>query len=122
MPLKTLHTLSQNKPFAYKYADHEEIIVYPSDDDSQPQSQHAIVITTFEQHLVQDCIRDAGTIVIGASRDNPPSGSLGAALKAHGCSPQLLSYLAAILVAENYCTPSKHRNMLALTFRKKDGA
>ena len=116
MPLHTLQTLSRNKAFEYKYADGEEIIVYPSDDDSQPQRKYAIAITPFEQQLVRDSIRDAGTIKIGASRDKPPRGSLGATLKAHGCSPQILSYLSAVLVNERYCVPSRHGNTLALEF------
>ena len=118
MPLQTLQTLSQNKAFEYKYADGEEVIVYPSDDDGQPQKKYAIAITLFEQQLVRDAIRDAGTITIGASRDKPPAGSLGAALKAHGCSPQILSYLCAVLVRERYCVPSKQGNTLALVFNR----
>jgi hypothetical protein len=118
MPLQTLHTLSHNKAFDYKYADGEEIIVYPSDDDGHAQKTYPIVITRFEQQLVKDGIRGAGTITIGASRDKPPKGSLGTALKAHGCSPQILSYLSAILVSEKHCAPSKHGNTLALTFNK----
>jgi hypothetical protein len=80
MPLQTLHTLSQNKAFQFKYADGQEIIVYPSDDDGQPQEKYAMVITRFEQQLVRDGIRNAGSIMIGASRDKPPKGSLGALL------------------------------------------
>ena len=114
MPLQTLHTLSKNKAFDYKYADGEELIVYPSDDDGKPQRNHAVVITCFEQQLVRETIKKAGTIVIGASRDNPPKGSLGAVLKAHGGSPQLLSYLSAILVNEKYCTLSKLGSLSAL--------
>jgi hypothetical protein len=116
MSLKTLHTLSQNKAFEYKYADSEEIIVYPSDEEGHAQPKYALVITRFEQQLVRDNIKTAGTIIVGASRDKPPRGSLGAALKAHGCSPQILSYLSAILVAEKYCLPSKIGNALALRF------
>lgn len=118
MPLQTLHTLSQNKAFQFKYADGEEIIVYPSDDDGHPQDKYAMVITRFEQRLVRDGIRDAGSIMIGASRDKPPRGSLGALLKAQGRVPQALSYLAAILVAEKYCVPTKHGNVLALKFNR----
>lgn len=118
MPLQTLHTLSQNKAFEYKYADGEEIIVYPSDDDGHPQKKYAIVITPFERQLVRDSIKGVGSITIGASRDKPPKGSLGAALKGHSCSPQILSYLSSILVSEKYCLPSKHGNTLALAFNK----
>jgi hypothetical protein len=118
VPLQTLHTLSQNKAFEFKYADGEEIIVYPSDDDGQPQKKYAIAVTRFEQQLVRDSIKEAGTITIGASRDKPPRGSLGAALKAQGCSPQILSYLSAVLVSERYCAPSKHGNSLALAFNR----
>ena len=90
----------------------------PSDDNGQSQEKYAIVITRFEQQLVRDSIRDAGSITIGASRDKPPKGSLGAILKTHGRVPQALSYLAAILVEEKYCVPSKHGNVLALAFNK----
>jgi hypothetical protein len=118
MPLKTLRTLSHDKPFEYKYVDDEEIIVYPSDNDYNSQREYAIVITSFEQQLVRNGIREAATITIGASRDNPPKGSLGATLKDHGCSPQILSYLSAILVSEEYCVPLKHGNTLAVAFNK----
>jgi hypothetical protein len=118
MPLQLLHTLAQNKAFEYKYADNEEIIVYPSDDDGHPQRKYAIVITSFEQQLVRDTIKRTGSITVGASRDKPPAGSLGAALKAQGCTPQILSYLSAILVREKYCDQSKHGNALALAFHK----
>src|SRR5579872_731572 len=116
MPLRRLHTLAQDKPFEFKYADGEEIIVYPSADDGRPQNKYAMVITRFEQQLVRDGIRNAGTITIGASRDKPPLGSLGALLKANGRVPQALSYLAAILVEERYCTPAKKGGALALAF------
>ena len=56
MPLQTLRTISRNKPFDFKYADGEEIIVYSSDDDGRPQREHAIVITRFEQQIVKDRI------------------------------------------------------------------
>ncbi len=118
MPLQTLHTLSQNKAFQFKYADGEEIIVYPSDDDGHPQEKYAMVITRFEQRLVRDAIRDGGTITIGASRDKPPLGSLGALLKTHGRVPQALSYLAAILVEEKYCAPARNGSALALAFNR----
>jgi hypothetical protein len=116
MGLQKLHTLSRNKPFEYKYADGEEIIVYPSDNEGASQRQHALVITHFEQKLVRDTIKSCGSITIGATRDHPPDGSLGATLKDHGCSPQILSYLPAILVTEKFCMPSKNGNVLALTF------
>lgn len=120
MPLKSLHTLSHNKEFDYKYVDGDEIIVYPSDDDGKPQRKYAIAITRFEQQLVRDCIRDASTVTIGASRDQPPKGSLGAALKAEGRSPQILSYLSAIFVSEHYCVPSRSGSARALSFKHND--
>jgi hypothetical protein len=116
MPLQTLHTLSHNKPFEYKLVDGGEILVYPSDDDGHTQRKHAIAITDFEWQLVKDGIKDAGSIAVGASRDKPPEGSLGAILKAQGCSPQILSYASAILVREKFCLPVKRGNSLALTF------
>ncbi len=98
LPLQTIRTISRAKPFDFKYADGEEIIVYPSDGNKLPHRRHAIVITVFEQQVVRDRIRDAGTVAIGASRDKPADGSLGELLKQHGSSPQILSYLSAILI------------------------
>jgi hypothetical protein len=114
MQLSMLHTLSHSKPFEYKYVDGGEIIVYPSDDDRQPQREYALVITRFEQELVRNAIKEAGRIVVGASRDNPPDRSLGALLRARGRVPQILSYLSAILAKEGFCTPSRNRNTLEL--------
>jgi hypothetical protein len=115
MPLKTLHTLAQNKPFEYKRVDHEEIIVYPA----ISKRQHALAITAYEEQLVKDRIKQAGRIAVGASRDNPPPGTLGEVVKTHGGSPQILSYLCAILVAEGFCTASKDGNTTELVFTAK---
>jgi hypothetical protein len=38
MALQTLRTISRNKPFDFKYADGEEIVVYSSDGDGRPQN------------------------------------------------------------------------------------
>ena len=119
MPLQTLRTISRNKPFDFKYADGEEIIVYSSSDDGRPQRGHAIVITRLEQQIVKDRIHDAGVVVVGASRDRPPRGSLGELLKQQDSSPQILSYLSAILVHEGYCSPIWQTGVLALE-RKRD--
>jgi hypothetical protein len=120
MPLQTLRTISRNKPFDFKYADGEEIIVYSSDDAGQPQREHAIVITRFEQQIVKDRIHDARVVVVGASRDRPPRGSLGELLKQHDSSPQILSYFSAILVHEGYCSPTWHISVLAM--ERKQGS
>jgi hypothetical protein len=66
------------------------------------KTEHAIVITRFEQQIVKDRIHDAGVVVAGASRDRPPIGSLGELLKQHDSSPQILSYFSAILVREGF--------------------
>ena len=118
MPLQSLQTLASGKAFEYKYVDAEEIIVYTSDDQGRSQKRHAIVITSFEQEIVRDAIKSAGVITVGASRDKPPKGSLGAMLKAQGASPQILSYLCSILVQEKFCLQSKHGNALAVTYIK----
>lgn len=119
MPLLTLHTLSHNKRFEYKHVDGEEIVIYPTDGDGNSQRRYALVITAFEQQTVRQRIARAGSIAIGASRDNPPDGSLGACLKELGCSPQILSYLSAILVREGFCTAAIHRKSVALTLKRK---
>lgn len=47
-----------------------------------------------------------GPVAIGASRDKPPLGSLGAWWIAHQSRRQLASYLAAVLVEEGYAQKS----------------
>jgi hypothetical protein len=39
-------------------------------------------------------------------------------LKARGCSPQISTYLSAILVRQKFCIPSKHGKASALEFNK----
>ena len=101
--MKTIYTLSRQKPFQYKRTTEGEIIVYASDKKKRPQDREALIITPWTVSLVKKAIGDAGDIVVGASRDKPPADSLGALLKKHKQSPQQLSYLTAILVHEGFC-------------------
>lgn len=48
----------------------------------------------------------AGPVAIGASRDRPTPGSLGAWWQDNQRGPQLASYLAAVLVAEGHAQVS----------------
>jgi hypothetical protein len=79
-----------------------------------PQDREALVVTPWTIELVKSRISDSGDLAMGASRDNPPSGSISAALKAEGQSPQQLSYLSAILVAEGFCRFSKRGRAIYL--------
>jgi hypothetical protein len=102
--MRRLRTLSEEKPFEYLVTCNEEIIVYPSDVDREPQRTYALVITPFVVQFVKERIRGTRRMVVGASRDKPPIGSLGAQLKEQGIPPQHLSYLSAILVEQGFCT------------------
>lgn len=115
LPLQTIHTLSHRKPFAYKHVYGGEIIVYPSGDDGESQDKYVLVITSFEQRLIREHLQRVGMALIGASRDNPPDGSLGQLLKRNGLTPQHLSYHSAILVHEGFCMVALRGKGVALS-------
>jgi len=100
--MKELRTLTGSS-FRYKTHPDGELIVYPPDESGNLQDKSAIVITPFTIGLVKDAIRAAAKIRMGASRDAPPPGSLGALIKQQKQSPQQLSYLIPLLVAEGIC-------------------
>lgn len=77
--------------------------MYHPDREGNLQSKSAVVITPFTINLVKQAIKEAGEIAMGASRDNPPRSSLGALIKKEKQSPQQLSYLIPILIAEGFC-------------------
>lgn len=111
-----LRTLT-GRQFQYKGTSDGEIIVYPSDKDGNPQSRSAIVITPHTVRLVKRAIKKATTIKMGASRDRPPTGSLGALLKEQKQSPQQLSYLIPILVDEGFCSASRPERAFLVVYR-----
>lgn len=65
-----------------------------------------------EYRLLRDAF-PAGTLVtVGASRDNPPEGSLGAWLRDNICEKRAIaSYVAAILVAERWAVIENTRSI-----------
>jgi len=91
------------KPFRYKGDLDTEIVVYPSDPEGQPQDRFALVITAVEAAMVRGLIAEHGRMRMGASRDNPPKGSLGSFLKDEGLTPQHLSYLIPVLAEKGIC-------------------
>ena len=101
--MQVMKTLSGNK-FQYKQHPDGELIIYASDDDGNLQEKSALVITPYTIDLVKRTIRQRGQILMGASRDKPPAGSLGEILKREGQTPQQLSYLIPILVQTGVCT------------------
>ena len=106
--MRTLSTLSGNR-FQYKIHPDGELIVYVSDREDKPQNKSAIVITPYTINLVKDAIRNRLEIAMGASRDNPPPGSLGALIKGEKQSPQQLSYLIPILIEAGECEAHRER-------------
>jgi hypothetical protein len=46
---------------------------------------------------------------MGACRDNPPKGSIGAMLIRNRYSPQYLSYVIPLLIEEGFCKASESR-------------
>jgi len=104
--MKDQRTLS-GKPFRYLGDLSKEIIVYPSDRVGQPQERFALVITPYESEFVSGLIREHGRLLVGASRDRPPKGSLGYFLKEKCLTPQHLSYLIPILAEHGICEVRK---------------
>lgn len=100
--MKTLATLTGNK-FQLKDNLEEELIIYPYNKDQQPQIKFAIAITPYTISLIKDAIKQKGEVLMGASRDMPPKGSLGQLLKIERQTPQQLSYLIPILIEAGYC-------------------
>lgn len=106
-------------PFRYKTHPDGELVVYPPDGNGDLQDKSAIVITPFTVGLVKDAIRGAARIKMGASRDAPPRGSLGALIKQQKQSPQQLSYLIPVLVDEGVCRVE--RDGKAFVIVRKEG-
>jgi hypothetical protein len=104
--MRELRTLT-GKSFRFKGNLHEELIIYPSDKEDQPQDKFALAITPYTIELVKSRIEEKREILMGASRDNPPKNSLGAMLKEDGQTPQELSYLIPILIDAGYCRHAK---------------
>jgi hypothetical protein len=100
--MRTGETLTGSK-FQYRVHDTGEIIVYPSEKKGTLQAKSAIVITPFTIDLVKSAIVRSMEIAMGASRDNPPTFSLGKIIKDEKQSPQQLSYLIPILVEQALC-------------------
>jgi hypothetical protein len=103
-----LKTTLQQKPFQCEEVTGEcgeILVIYRSDKDGQQQAREAYAATPFILNLVRTKIRESGKagIVIGASRNDPPAGSLGNALWDEGLSPQWLSYVVAFLAHKGYC-------------------
>lgn len=111
-------TSPSGKSFRYKRCDAQEIIIYPSDDEDKDQDKVAIVITSFTEELVRQAIIQKGKILMGASRDNPPTGSLGYLLRNVNQSPQQLSYLAGILEDDGFCKIKKEGKAYVLIHRR----
>jgi hypothetical protein len=108
-----MHTLS-GRPFRLKVHPDGELIVYPCDRSRKVQDRWAVAITPYLLDLVTRAIQDRGTVLMGASRDAPPAGSLGALVKGEGQSPQNLSYLVPVLVERGVCTVSKRGRAFVL--------
>jgi hypothetical protein len=115
--MKALNTPS-GKQFRYKGSLDQEIIVYPSDRDGNSQDKFALVITPYTINLIKSAIRSKGEILMGASRDNPPEGSLGHILKQEKQTPQQLSYLIPLLKEMGFCDYTKEGHAFVIKHRE----
>ena len=114
--MKKLFTLT-GKSFKYKGSLNEEVIIYPSDNSGRDQERFALTITPYTINLVKSVIMQKGEILMGASRDNPPQNSLGAALKSEEQTPQQLSYLVPILIESGFCEYSKKGKAFVVKYK-----
>jgi len=116
--MKKLKTLS-GKNFQYKGNINEEFIIYPSDDNSNAQEKFALAVTPYTINLIKSAIKQKRQVLMGASRDNPPKGSLGALLKNEGQTPQQLSYLIPILIDAGFCNYAKEGKAFVIRYTEK---
>lgn len=119
--MPTLKTFTRNRYFEYKLLPDGEILVYTPGPNGQPQHQSALVLTQYTIALVKQAIADSvhhprERIAMGAARGTPPANSLGAVLTEVRQSPQQLSYLMPILVAEGYCHMLKQGNTIYFAY------
>jgi hypothetical protein len=115
--MKTLKTPT-GKYFQYKGDLGQEIIIYPSDKEGNPQYKFALVITPFTINLIKSAIKTKSEILMGASRDKPPQGSLGALLKIEEQTPQQLSYLIPILKETGFCSFEKEGHAFIIKYKE----
>lgn len=115
--MKILKTLTGHS-FQYKEYPDKELIVYPPDENGNFQEKSAIVITPFTQNLVREAIQSNRSILMGASRDNPPQNSLGFLIKRENQSPQQLSYLIPILLEEGFCNFQKRGKAFIIIYKE----
>jgi hypothetical protein len=118
--MKTLATPT-GKPFRYAESPGGELVVYPSDEHGAHQDKFALAITPYTINLVSAAIRRRGSILMGASRDNPPRNSLGELLKRENQTPQQLSYLSAVLESRGFCSVEREGNAFVLVYRTPVG-
>ena len=116
--MRALETMT-GVSFRFKEVPGGEIIVYTSDKEGNPQDKSALVITPYESNLVKKAISQKDDILMGASMDAPPEGSLGWLLKQEGLTPRHLSYLIPILLDAGFCTCSKEKK--AFIIRRRGG-
>ncbi|MFP3606083.1 hypothetical protein SB753_29825 [Paraburkholderia sp. SIMBA_053] len=94
MPL-TIHTLSNRAPFQYEGSLAAGFHFWIGADGT-----HEFVAPELLERLIGHFRAQAGPVAVGASRDNPPAGSIGAWLIENRPGRQLASYVAAALVEE----------------------
>lgn len=68
-----------------------------------------IRITTDIINLIKSEIVNRSPILMGACRDNPTKGSIGAVLEMNRYSPQYLSYVIPLLVEDGFCKASESK-------------
>lgn len=119
--MPTLKTFTRNRYFDYRPLPDGAILVYTPGSNGQPQHQSALVLTQYTIDLIKQAVADSvhhprERIAMGAARGKPPANSLGAVLAEARQSPQQLSYLMPILVAEGYCHMLKQGNTIYFVY------
>jgi len=107
------------KRFYYEGSISEDLIVYPTDRSGVKRSGTKVPIPSQVIDFIRAEIREGGEIAMGACRDSPSPGSLGAKLlRQQRKSPQLLSYMIPLLIEEGYCTCLKEGRRYVIRYTR----
>lgn len=108
----TIHTLSSGTPFQYEGSLAKGFHFWIGANET-----HDFVAAELLERLFGHFRAQTEPVAVGASRDNPPAGSLGAWLIEHRPGRQLASYVAAVLVEEGHAVMAGDRLVFTVAAR-----
>lgn len=102
--------------FQFKWHADGDLIAYPAHRGAL-QANTGYALGPDAIVLIKGAIRSKRRVHMGASRDNPPPNSLGEFCKQAGISPQWLSYLVPVLIAQGFCDCVKEGSAYVIRYQ-----